>query len=49
MGALTLLIVALSMAYAFIDGRNDSPSIVAPAVSTHAFRRRQALLLAAAA
>jgi PiT family inorganic phosphate transporter len=46
---LTALIVLLSLAYAFINGRNDSPSIVAPAVSTHAFRPRQALLIAAAA
>lgn len=46
---LTALLVVLSLAYAFINGLNDSPSIVAPVVSTHAFRPRQALLLAAVA
>jgi PiT family inorganic phosphate transporter len=46
---LTALIISFSLAYAFINGLNDSPSIVAPVVSTHALRPRQALLLAAAA
>ena len=42
-------LILFSLAYAFINGLNDSPSIVAPVVSTHALRPRQALLLAAAA
>jgi len=46
---LIALLVVLSLAYAFINGLNDSPSIVAPVVSTHALRPRQALLVAAAA
>jgi inorganic phosphate transporter, PiT family len=46
---LTAVLIVLSLAYAFVNGRNDSPSIVAPAVSTHAFRPRQALLVAALA
>jgi hypothetical protein len=46
---LTALLVVLSLAYASINELNDSPSIVAPVVSTHAFRPRQALLLAAVA
>ena len=43
------LLILLSLAYAFINGLNDSPSIVSPVVSTHALRPRQALLMAAAA
>lgn len=46
---LAAVLILLSLAYAFINGLNDSPSIVAPVVSTHALRPRQALLLAAAA
>jgi len=46
---LTALLIVLSLAFAFINGLNDSPSIVAPVVSTHALRPRPALLLAAAA
>lgn len=49
MVTLTALLIVLSLAYAFVNGLNDSPSIVAPVVSTHALRPRQALLLAAAA
>lgn len=43
------LLIVLSLVYAFVNGLTDSPSIVAPVVSTHALRPRQALLLAAAA
>lgn len=43
------LLIVLSLVYAFVNGLNDSPSIVAPVVSTHALRPRQALLMAAAA
>lgn len=43
------LLVVLSLVCAFVNGLNDSPSIVAPVVSTHALRPRQALLMAAAA
>ncbi len=46
---LAALLIVLSLAYAFINGLNDSPSIVAPVVSTHALRPRHALLVAAAA
>jgi len=46
---LAAVLIVLSLAYAFINGLNDSPSIVAPVVSTHALRPRQALLVAAAA
>jgi len=42
-------LVALALLYAFFNGLNDSPAIVAPVISTHALGSRQALLLTAAA
>lgn len=42
-------LVALALLYAFFNGLNDSPSIVAPVISTHALGYRQALLVTAAA
>jgi inorganic phosphate transporter, PiT family len=42
-------LVGLGRLYAFFNALNDSPSIVAPVISTHALGSRQALLLTAAA
>lgn len=43
------LLIALTLLYAFSNGLNDSPAIVAPVISTRTLGSRQALLLTAAA
>ncbi len=46
---MTIFAVFLALLFAFFNGHNDSPALVAPVISTRAISRTRALLLTAAA